>query len=90
MEISPTYINKFKVEKPPKGEARTYRENLLDNFLLKINQSREGTKYPPYTYPRLAKLLKGKNEVQLKVLYEDCLADHIPFTALFFSKIKKH
>jgi hypothetical protein len=36
----------------------------------------------------LAKLLKGRNEVQLKALLGDCTNDTIPFTALFFSKVK--
>lgn len=90
MEIPSTYTSKFKVEKPQPGEPRTYREKLLSDFLLKINECRAAGGFNPITFGRLARMLKGYSSVQLKVLYDDCTCPHIAFSALFFSKIKKH
>lgn len=78
--------------KPPVREKvdgpRTYREKLLTDILEKINECRAKGGFTAFTYPRLAKLLKGYNEVQLQTLLVDCTCDHIPFTALFFTKVK--
>src|SRR5687767_14136360 len=75
--------------KAVQGEARTYREHLLTTFLEKINECRKQGGFVAFSYPRLAKLLKGYNEVQLQTLLVECTTPQIPFTALFFSKVKK-
>ena len=72
-----------------KGEARTYREKLVTDFMEKLNECRKAGGFVPMSYPRVAKMLKGYDEVQLQRLYGDCMGAR-SFSALFFSKIKKH
>lgn len=74
---------------PATGEPRTYREKLLTDFLDKINQARKADGFPALSYGRLAKLVEGWNEVQLKCLYDDCSGEHVrSFSALFWSKVQ--
>lgn len=75
--------------KRPVGEARTYREKLVSDIQERLNECRTKAGYSPMSYPRVAKMVKGFDEVQLKRLYDDCICPTIPFSALFFSKLKK-
>ena len=62
-----------KKKEKKRGEARTQQQELIDKFILSLNTpSREKAGYRPYTYPRVARMLKGLDNHQLFILHNDC------------------
>lgn len=77
------------VQKPKPGEPRCIREELLDKFLVQINECRKQGGFQPITFGRLTKMLKGYKDDQLQWLYDDCTAPGVrSFTALLTFKLK--
>lgn len=68
-----------------KKSRRSDRGDLLDAFLLNLNESREKDGYKKMSFGRIAKLLKGKN---LYVLFKECERSK-NFSQTFWIKIKK-
>ena len=72
MEIPTGLLERYKPREILTGAPRTEREELIDRFLLALNPSRVAKGYEPYTFPRLSRMLKGKNEQQLYAFYRQC------------------
>lgn len=79
-----------KYDEPPKPTRQSERGDLLDEFLLRLNESRQG-KYRPLTHARLAYLLTGiptKDLYALKSKCEDAERRGFPWSAIFWKEIK--
>jgi hypothetical protein len=59
MEISSTYLDKFKPTERKAGEPRSEREAILLHFRNKLNSDRKAAKFPDLSDTRIAKMFEG-------------------------------
>lgn len=77
----------IRAPRPTRG-APTERGELLKEFCERINKARKGTKYPPVSIGRMAKLVEGMSTQWLHYLMNIC-KDSKTFSATFFWRIKE-
>lgn len=83
MEIPAGLLAKYQTPTGP----RTPREELVDKFLVRLNQNRDG--YPEIKLGRLLKMLEGKKAPELYDLFKTCEGAR-SFGAMFNYKLKNN
>ena len=81
-------ISKYKVKKE---KSLSKRAGIVKLFVDKINQERQGTKWPPVTGKRMAiklsKKMTGMSDGDLFAFYNECLYQK-NFSSYFFWRFK--
>lgn len=78
-------LSRFKVVKNNRGSARG---EMLDEFLARLNPSREAKGYKPFSIKRLAMMLSHVPTEDLHAFYKQCDQAGIPFGAYFHWSLK--
>lgn len=84
MQLPLGYTEKFEITT---GQPRNEREEIVGMFLDRLNFYRSSARFPAYTYPRLAKMLKGKTTSELHALFKQCETAR-SFSAFFHWALK--
>lgn len=77
-------LSRFQVEK---GHHGSYRGDMLEKFLARVNLGRQESGYPPFTMKRLAFMLSHVPTWQLEPFWRECERARC-FSAFFFWSLK--
>lgn len=74
MDISQSYLEKFKPTERKSGDPRSEREALLLKFRDRLNTDRNAARYPALSDKRIAKMFEGYPTDRLHLLFTECEA----------------
>ena len=90
MDLPTNFIEKYRPRRRQIGTPRTQREDLIQQFLDRLNpdQLKDGRK--PYTYGQMAKRFQGLTDQRLYQLFQECSSPTVKsFGAMMTYKLKQ-
>ena len=81
----------FENYKIPTNEKKfsNERQNLIQDFVDRINSDRKGTTYKPATWTQINGLLKNKHVPYLYGFFKQCQNANCEFSKVFFGTLKR-
>ena len=90
MELPLDYEEKFRPRPRKAGEPRNARNEMIEQFRVKLNTEQERDGRPHFTYARLAKRFKAVSDGRLYQLFRECSDPSVrSFGAMLTHKLKK-
>lgn len=84
-----SYLEKYRPRPRKMGQPRTQREELIQQFLDRLNPEQLADNRPPFTFARLTRMFKGISDSRLYQLFNECSAEGVrSFGAMLTYKLK--